>query len=480
MTELLKPSYNILTFVIRNFSFVIAPPVPIRSLNPTTAEVLQNFTELSNQEIELKLQQAATAFSIWKKTSFAERTKLMLKLAEILRSKKEDLGKIITLEMGKPIRESFAEIEKCATCCEYFAENAEKFLAEEQIATDAARSFVRCEPMGIILAVMPWNFPFWQVIRFIAPAAMAGNVGVLKHASNVPQCALALEEIFTLAGFPDGVFQSLLISSDQVPALIRDDRVKAVTLTGSEHAGIAVAKEAGASLKKTLLELGGSNPFLVLADADIDLAVSAAVKGRFQNCGQSCIAAKRFLVAEKIAAEFLEKFIAATKKLVVGDPLKTETDIGPLASKNILEDLEKQVSKSVEMGAELLLGGKRLEGKGYFYAPTILGNVTPEMPVFAEETFGPVAAVTVVKDIDEAIRLANQSRFGLGAAVCTQSKENIARCIAELHTSAVFVNGIVKSDPRLPFGGIEKSGYGRELSHYGIKEFVNVKTVWVR
>lgn len=454
--------------------------MPIQSFNPATDELLQSFEEYSEEKIEQILQKSETCFISWKQVSLAEKKQKMLTLAALLKKEKQRLGEIMTQEMGKPITEAKAEIEKCAWCCEYYAENTESFLKPEYIVSDASESFVLLEPMGTVLAVMPWNYPFWQVIRFIAPAAMAGNVGLLKHASNVPQCALALEEIFLKAGFPKGVFQTLLIGSGKVKKVLEDDRVKAVTLTGSEYAGTQVAKVAGKEIKKSVLELGGNNPFLIFHDADMDLVVAQAVAGRFQNTGQSCIAAKRFLVHESIAEEFLQKFQLATEALVQGDPKDEKTQISCLVDKKARDRLHVQVQSTLKQGATLVTGGKFLGDKGAFYAPTIISNVQKGMSLYSEEVFGPVAAVMVVKDEAEMIAVSNDSKFGLGASLFTQDTDRIKRIIPQLETSAVFVNGIVKSDPRLPFGGAKKSGYGRELSALGMREFMNVKTVWVK
>jgi len=454
--------------------------MPIQSFNPATDELLQSFEEYSEEKIEQILQKSETCFSSWKKASLAEKKEKMLALAALLKKEKQRLGEIMTQEMGKPITGAKAEIEKCALCCEYYAENTESFLQPEQIVSDASKSFVLLEPMGTVLAVMPWNYPFWQVIRFIVPAAMAGNVGLLKHASNVPQCALALEEIFLKAGFPEGVFQTLLIGSGKVKKVLEDDRVKAVTLTGSEYAGTQVAKVAGEQIKKSVLELGGNNPFLIFDDVDMDFVVQQAIIGRFQNTGQSCIAAKRFLVLENVAERFLQKFKFATEALVQGDPKEEKTQISCLVDKKARDGIHAQVQSTLEQGATLITGGKFLGEKGAFYAPTIVSDVQKGMSLYSEEVFGPVAAVVVVKDEAEMIAVSNDSEFGLGASLFTQDDERIKRIIPQLETSAVFVNGIVKSDPRLPFGGAKKSGYGRELSALGIREFMNVKTVWVR
>lgn len=454
--------------------------MPIQSLNPSTGVVEKTFTELTNDEIGKKISLANDVFFSWRKTSFDERKKLMKKLANVFRNSDEELARLMTIEMGKPLTAGMAEIQKCATVIDYYAENAEKFLQNENVVTDAGESFVSFEPMGIILAVMPWNYPFWQVMRFSAPTIMAGNVGILKHASNVPQCSLAIEEKFVEAGFPVGVFQSLLIGSDKIESIINDVRVKAITLTGSEYAGEQVGMQAGKQIKKTVLELGGSDPFIVLGDANINLASDGAVMARLQNAGQSCIAAKRFIVVEAVYEEFLEKFIANWKKIIVGDPMDKATQMGPIYSQKGREGINKQVQDSVEKGAEIIAGGKRIEGVGFFYEPTILTNVKKGMPAYDEEIFGPVASVIKVKDIEEAIQVANDTIYGLGASLWTENIATAKKIIPQLETGCVFVNGMVKSDPRLPFGGTKKSGYGRELAQYGLREFVNVKTVWIK
>lgn len=452
----------------------------IQTQNPTTEEIVRTFVELTDVELQEKIARAETTFRQWKETSFTERAKKMQRLAVLLRERKQQYGELMTLEMGKPITAARAEVEKCALVCDYFADNAEKFLAHEVIAADASKSYVRFDPLGIVLAVMPWNFPFWQVFRFVAPAVMAGNVGLLKHASNVPQCAMAIETVIRDAGFPEGVLQNLFVSVSKVEGIINDGRVKAVTLTGSEYAGSQVAMQAGRVIKKTVLELGGSDPFIVLDDADIPVACEAGVMARLQNAGQSCIASKRFIVVASRVPEFIAQYKARYEKIVVGDPIDEKTQMGPLATQKILDDCAAQVAKSVAMGAEIVIGGKRLPRKGYFYAPTILNNVKKGMPAYDEEVFGPVAAVIAVADEDEAVRVANDSRYGLGASIWTRDLARGERVAARIEAGAVFVNGMVKSDPRLPFGGIKKSGYGRELSHYGLKEFVNIKTVWVK
>jgi succinate-semialdehyde dehydrogenase/glutarate-semialdehyde dehydrogenase len=404
---------------------------------------------------------------------------MMTRAAEILEKEKHEFGRLMSIEMGKPLKAAVSEAEKCASVCRYYAENAERHLADQVVETNAKRSYVRFQPLGPVLAVMPWNFPFWQVFRFAAPALMAGNVGLLKHASNVPQCALAIEEIFRRAGFPEGAFQTLLLGSDKVESVLKDPRVVAATLTGSEPAGSSVAGIAGKQIKKTVLELGGSDPFIVMPSADLKEAVSTAVKARTINNGQSCIAAKRFVVAAEVYSQFEKKFVEEMKALRVGDPLEETTDIGPLATPQIVDDLEEQVKKAVASGARILTGGKRLEPPGNFYEPTVLVGLDPSAPVSCEEIFGPVAMLFRVNDIDEAIRLANATPFGLGAAAWTNNIGEQHRFIEELEAGCVFINGMVASDPRLPFGGVKHSGYGRELAEFGIREFVNIKTVWI-
>lgn len=452
----------------------------IQTLNPATEEVIKTFEELSEKQIEQKLAKAQATFESWRQTSFKERAELMNKLAKIFKDDAKKIGEIMTLEMGKPITQAIAESEKCGWVCEYYAQNAEKFLANEKVETDAGESYVAFDPIGLVLAVMPWNFPFWQVIRFAAPTIMAGNVGILKHASNVPQSAAKLEEIFLQAGFPEGVFQNLHIGSSKVEGLIRDPRIKAVTLTGSEYAGTQVAQVAGEEVKKTVLELGGSDPFIVLEDADIPNTCEIATTSRNINAGQSCISAKRFIIVESVAAEFTKLFVEKFEAMKIGDPMEEDTTIGPVATKTGLEELERQIKESVEQGAKILTGGKRVGDKGYFLQPTILGDVKPGMPAYSEEFFGPVASVIVVKDEVEAIKVANSTTFGLGASIWTADIERAKRIIPQIDSGAVFVNGMVKSDPRMPFGGEKRSGYGRELSHYGIKEFVNIKSVWIK
>jgi succinate-semialdehyde dehydrogenase / glutarate-semialdehyde dehydrogenase len=451
--------------------------MPIASINPTTGETLKTFEALTTAQIEEKLQRASDTFQLYRETSFAGRSNMMMRAAEILEKDKNELARIMTLEMGKPIKGAVGEAEKCAWVCRYYAETAEKHLGEMVIETDAAKSYVKFQPLGPVLAVMPWNFPFWQVFRFAAPALMAGNVGLLKHASNVPQCALAIEDIFSRAGFPEGAFQTLLVGPDAVEDILRDTRVVAATLTGSEPAGRSVAGIAGGEIKKTVLELGGSDPFIVMPSANLEQAVATAVKARTINNGQSCIAAKRFIVSQEIYADFEGRFIEEMKALTVGDPLDESTEIGPLATEQILKDVDEQVKKSVAAGAILLTGGKKLEGAGNFYQPTVLANIPENSPAYSEEIFGPVALLFRVNDIDEAIQLANATSFGLGASAWTNNERERNQFIDNLEAGCVFINGMVASDPRLPFGGIKSSGYGRELGEFGIREFVNIKTV---
>jgi succinate-semialdehyde dehydrogenase/glutarate-semialdehyde dehydrogenase len=453
--------------------------VTIASVNPATGVRLRLFEALSEAQIEQRLALATRAFPLWRETPMAERAACLRRAADLLEGEKTRWGELMTLEMGKPIGAAVAEAEKCALGCRYYAEHASEFLADEAAATDASRSFVRYEPLGVVLAIMPWNFPFWQVFRFAAPALAAGNVGLLKHASNVPQCALAIEEIFRRSGFPEGVFQTLLIGSERVGALIEDARIAAVTLTGSEAAGSSVGRAAGGQIKKTVLELGGSDPFVVLPSASLDQAISTAVRARTINNGQSCIAAKRFIVHRDIAPEFERRFVEKMAVLKVGDPLDPATEIGPLATPAIRTEVHEQVKKTVAAGARLLLGGRSLDGPGNFYAPTVLTDIPPRSPAAEEEIFGPVASLFRVKDLEEAIALANRSRFGLGASAWTNDENERQRLVYGIEAGAVFINGMVKSDPRLPFGGIKRSGFGRELSAHGIREFVNIKTVWI-
>src|SRR5437764_597797 len=459
--------------------------MPISSLNPATGELLQTFEALSENQLEEKLNRAATAFRTYRKAPFPERASMMQRAAQILADEKNELARLMTLEMGKPIHAAVQEAEKCALVCRYYAENAERHLADEIVETNATKSFARYQPLGVVLAVMPWNFPFWQVFRFAAPALMAGNVGLLKHASNVPQCALAIEEIFTRAGFPQGAFQTLLIGSGAVEAVINDPRVVAATLTGSEPAGSSVAANAGKHIKKTVLELGGSDPFVVMPSANFDEAVTTAVKARTINNGQSCIAAKRFIVHEQIYDRFEKEFVVAMKKLRVGNPLDESTDVGPLATEQILKDIEDQVKVSVAAGAKILAGGRRTKfdgelARGNFYEPTVLADIPKDAPAYRDELFGPVASLFRVRDIEEAIELANSTTFGLGSAAWTNDAKEREHFINEIEAGSIFINGMVASDPRLPFGGVKHSGYGRELSYFGIREFVNIKTVWIK
>jgi succinate-semialdehyde dehydrogenase/glutarate-semialdehyde dehydrogenase len=452
----------------------------IASINPVTGEVLKTFEPLTDQELEFKLALADRTFATYKHTSFTDRAQWLKRAADLLEARKTEYAIIITLEMGKTLKSAIAEVEKCANLCRFYAEQAPIYLADTPAQTDASRTLIRYQPLGIILAVMPWNFPFWQVFRFAVPALMAGNVGLLKHASNVPQCALAIAEVFHLAGVPEGAFQTLLIGADRVANLVADARVKAATLTGSEPAGQSLAAIAGHHLKKVVLELGGSDPFIVLKSADLELAVSTAVTARVMNNGQTCIAAKRFILEEAIADQFIEKFVEKFRALKVGDPMQSDTDVGPLATPQILAELDLQVKASVDAGARVLVGGYRIKQEGNFYAPTILADIPLGAPPYQEEFFGPVAAVFRVKNIDEAIALANSTSFGLGASVWTYDQQEIEQAIEQIEAGAVFVNGMVKSDPRIPFGGIKRSGYGRELGVEGIREFVNIKTIWIR
>jgi succinate-semialdehyde dehydrogenase/glutarate-semialdehyde dehydrogenase len=449
----------------------------IATINPATGELVRNFPALSDREIDDKLEAASRAARAWRAAPLTERAAVVRRAGELLEERKAEYGRLMTLEMGKTYKSAVEEAAKCAIGCRYYAENAERFLADQPVAAEKERSFIAFEPLGVVLAVMPWNFPFWQVIRFAAPALVAGNVGLLKHASNVPQCALALEQLFEEAGAPGGAFQSLLIGSDAVERVLTDDRVAAATLTGSEGAGSSVASIAGKQIKKTVLELGGSDPFVVMPSADIEAAARTAVTARTINNGQSCIAAKRFIVADSVADRFTRAFVDAIRALVVGDPMDERTNVGPLATKQIRDDLHSQVERSIAAGATVLAGGHPCDGAGFYYQPTVLGDVTPEMPAFREETFGPLAVIVRAKDADHALELANQSRFGLGSAVWTRDDDETERFVRGLDAGSVFVNGMVASDPRFPFGGVKKSGYGRELSSFGIHEFVNIKTV---
>ena len=451
----------------------------IASINPATGEELEEFAPFDDSEIEKRLQRAERAFATYRHGTFAKRAQLMMAAASLLDREKEKFARIITLEMGKLFRAAVEEVEKCARGCRFYAENAERFLEDEAAQTDAARSYVRYQPLGPVLAIMPWNFPFWQVFRFAAPALMAGNVGLLKHASNVPQCALAIEQIFCRAGFDDGIFQTLLIEPKQVEKVIVDPRVKAVTLTGSEKAGSEVASTAGRHIKKSVLELGGSDAFIVMPSADFEGALSTAIKARTINSGQSCIAAKRFFVADEIYDDFLQQFVERMRALKIGDPFDETTDLGPLATEQILQGVHEQVQKSIAGGAKLLTGGNRIHGPGFFYEPTVLVDVPKESPAYREEVFGPVASVFRVRDADEAVEAANGTTFGLGASAWTNDPAEQELFTSELETGMVFINAMVASDPRLPFGGVKRSGFGRELGATGIREFTNTKTIWI-
>ncbi|MFA6427680.1 MAG: NAD-dependent succinate-semialdehyde dehydrogenase [Candidatus Magasanikbacteria bacterium] len=453
--------------------------MPIVSHNPTTGKDIQSFEELSIDEINARIELSQSAFQHWRIVSFAERSEKMHTLATLLREKKYELGKLATLEMGKPITQAVGEIEKCAWACDYYADDAEHMLAPEHVSADYAESYIRFDPLGVILAIMPWNFPYWQVFRFVAPALMAGNVGLLKHASNVPQCARAIEHIIEETGFPKGVFQTLLVGSAKVEHIIAHDYVQAITLTGSEHAGSVSASQAAKLIKKSVLELGGSDPFIVLSDADIVRTCEFATAARLQNAGQSCIAAKRFIVVEDRYDEFIQNYREQFSRYIVGDPMDEKTQLGPVVSQASIEELKRQINESVLKGAEIVYGGKQLDRAGYFFEPTIVSHVTKGMPLYDEEAFGPVSAVIIVHDEEKAIQVANDTRFGLGASIWTKDIEKAQKLASHIEAGSVFINGMVKSDPRLPFGGIKKSGFGRELSHYGIKEFVNVKTVVV-
>ncbi len=447
------------------------------SINPYNGDQVGNFTSLSSEELDKKLHKAEEAFKSWSKRPLSYRTGLIKNVGRVLRDNLEEYAQMITSEMGKPISESRAEVNKCAWVCDYYAENAESFLAPEMVKTDASQSFVRHDPIGTVFAIMPWNFPFWQVLRFAAPTLTAGNTGLLKHAPNVFGCAIKIEEVFTKAGYPEGVFQNLIVHHDETEKIIAHNTVKAVTLTGSEMAGSAVAQIAGKYLKKSLLELGGNNAFIVLEDADIDQAVKTAVSARMLNCGQSCIAAKRFILLESIHDEFVTKFTEAVSKLKAGDTKDDNTQVGPLARKDLADQLNRQVKDSISQGATLLLGGNQ---DNCYHEPTILGNVKPGMTAFDEETFGPLAAMIKAKDVNEAFSLSEQSKYGLGVSVFTSDTAKAVAYAERVSDGAYFVNELVKSDPRLPFGGSKRSGYGRELAKDGMMEFVNRKTVYVK
>jgi succinate-semialdehyde dehydrogenase/glutarate-semialdehyde dehydrogenase len=451
----------------------------IVSMNPYNGEILKRVDPDTGPALETKLQRAEQALPTYRRTSFAQRGQWLQQVAELLEQRQTDYARLMTLEMGKPISQARGEVKKSAWVCRFYAEKAESFLADEVVETDARRSFICYQSLGIILAVMPWNFPFWQVFRFAAPALMAGNVGLLKHASNVPQCALALADLFREAGFPEGVFQALFISGAEASALMADNRIKAAALTGSEAAGASLASAAGRQIKKTVLELGGSDPFIVLESADLEKALEVAVMARLQNNGQSCIAAKRFIVQTAVADQFFSQLCQRFQALKLGDPLEDSTDIGPLATAQILADLDGQVQQTLQAGATLLCGGHPQEGPGNFYPPTLITDIPPQAPTYREEFFGPVALGFRVNTMEEAIALANDVPFGLGACAWTQNPAEQEQLITELEAGAVFINGMVKSDPRLPFGGIKRSGFGRELGRPGILEFVNTKTIWL-
>ncbi|MBU0475376.1 MAG: NAD-dependent succinate-semialdehyde dehydrogenase [Bacteroidetes bacterium] len=452
----------------------------IETINPADNKLVKTFEKMSDTKVSEIISSSEKAFQTWRLTLFEQRAELLIKTANVLRNSKLKYAEIMTLEMGKPITQAISEVEKCAWVCEYYAQNAETILQKEIIETDASESFVQFDPIGIVLAVMPWNYPFWQVFRFAAPALMAGNVCLLKHASNVPMSALAIEEIFTEAGLPEGTFKTLLIESSQVNNVIQNPLIKATTLTGSEPAGMAVASASGKALKKSVMELGGSDPFIVLSDANIDEAVKVGVLARILNNGQSCIAAKRFILLEDIADEFESKFVDKMNSLIVGNPMEKETELGPIAREDLLLELDYQVKETEKQGAKVLCGGNRLNREGAFYPPTVLSNVKKGMLAYTEELFGPVAIIIRAINEGEAIDIANDTPFGLGASLWTNNMENAKILAAKIESGSVFINGLVKSDPRLPFGGIKTSGYGRELSHYGIKEFVNIKTVWIK
>jgi succinate-semialdehyde dehydrogenase/glutarate-semialdehyde dehydrogenase len=453
--------------------------VSISTTNPATGKTVRTFEPYTTARVNESIDRATAAYREHRLTSFADRATRMRMAADILDGKCRELGRLMTLEMGKPFKAAIAEAEKCATACRYYADNAERFLADEPVQMEGSKAWVAFQPIGVVLAIMPWNFPFWQVFRFAAPALMAGNVGILKHASNVPQCALAIEDIFRGAGFVEGAFQTLLIGPDAVEAIIADPRIAAVTLTGSEGAGRAVAGAAGKNLKKSVVELGGSDPLVVMPSADLESAVSTAVTARMINNGQSCIAAKRFIVHEEIYDDFLERFVARVSSVKVGDPMDEATELGPLATAAIRDELDAQVKASVAKGARLATGGKKLDREGYYYEPTVLVDIPPDAPASQGELFGPVASVFKARDLTDAIRIANGTSFGLGASAWTRDDAEQTRLIAEIESGLLFINGMVVSDPSLPFGGVKNSGFGRELGQFGIREFVNIKSVRV-
>lgn len=451
----------------------------IVAINPANGQEIGRYAEHDDAYVDSALTAAANAQKAWRKVPVEERVKLLTSMAQVLRAGKTKYAAMITVEMGKPIAESEGEIEKCAYNCDFYAEHAARYLSDEVLSSNATESVVAFDPLGVVLAIMPWNYPFWQFFRFAAPAFAAGNGAILKHANNVPQCALAVEEIVREAGAPEGLFATLLIQPTKVAGIIADDRIAAVTLTGSTEVGAIVASQAGKALKKQVLELGGSDPFIVLADADLEEAATTAVKARYINVGQSCVNAKRFIVEDAIADRFVELFCEGVAKLKIGDPTERDTNIGPMARENLMTGLHDQVERTLKAGATLKTGGKPLDREGFYYPPTVLDNVTPDMVAFCEETFGPVAAIIRVKDAEEAIKLANQTEFGLGSAIWTTDIERARKLARDIDAGAVFINGMVASDPRYPFGGIKRSGYGRELGVYGIREFVNIKTVWI-
>jgi len=451
--------------------------MPIATINPATGKTLRTFEPLSGEETGRRLDKAVAAFASHRLSSFDNRAECMRRTGEILENRKTELGRLMTTEMGKPIGAAVAEAAKCATACHYYADNAERLLASRPVETSGGIGAVHFQPIGTVLAVMPWNFPFWQVFRFVAPALMAGNVGLLKHSSNVPQCALAIEEILRDAGFAEGVFQTLLIGSSEIATLIADDRIAAVTLTGSEGAGRSVGEAAGRALKKSVLELGGSDPFIVMPSADIEKAAKTAVTARMINNGQSCIAAKRFIVHQNVYDRFLDLFVAGVKAVKVGDPADESTELGPLATEDIRDELAVQVEKSISLGARALCGAKKIDRAGFYYEPTVLVDIPDSSPADEEEMFGPVASVWKARDIDHALDIANSSRFGLGASAWTGNPPERERFIRDIQSGLVFINGMVASEPALPFGGVKASGYGRELSDFGILEFVNIKSV---
>ena len=453
--------------------------MPIATINPATGETLKTFPALTDAQIEDKLRLAAEEYGRFRQLSFARRAAMMSKAGQLLESEKQELGKLMTTEMGKTLASAIAEAEKCAWVCRYYAENAERFLAPEEVKLGPAKTRVIYQPIGLILAVMPWNFPFWQVFRFIAPNLMAGNVGLLKHASNVPQCALRIEKLMHEAGFPQGAFQTLLVGSDKVDGILNDPRIAGATLTGSEGAGIAVGVSAAKRIKKVVMELGGSDPYIVMPSADLEKAVSTAVTARTINNGQSCIAAKRFIVAQPVAEQFQKSFVQKMQALRVGDPMDTSTELGPLSSASAVADLQAQVDAAVKAGAKVLTGGHKLDRPGCYYAPTVLTNISKASPIYGEEVFGPVACVYTVRDAGEAIEVANDSKLGLGASAWTNDPAERDRFVNEIESGMVFVNKMVASDPRLPFGGVKRSGHGRELGVPGIRELVNAKTIWI-